>query len=161
MARPTEYTNEFVTKTREYLATTGDVYEVKTRPVFREVKGADGEYTQVEKEESYVVFKVKVPSIEGLAVYLGIHKDTIYEWEKIHQEFSDVISELRAKQAECLISGGLSGRYNSTIAKLLLTKHGYSDKQETDIKSDGQAIQPILVKFIDKPNDTQQEGTGL
>ena len=33
-------------------------------------------------------------------------------------------------QEDLLKEGGLIGDFNSTIAKLFLTKHGYSDKQE-------------------------------
>jgi hypothetical protein len=34
---------------------------------------------------------------------------------------------LRAKQADRLLNNGLAGTYNSTIAKVLLTKHGYRE----------------------------------
>ncbi len=77
-------------------------------------------------------WNVKIPTIEGLAVHLGISRETVYAWEKEtdKKEFSDILAILRAKQAERLINNGLSGDYNSTIAKVLLTKHGYRDSQE-------------------------------
>lgn len=83
---------------------------------------------------------VNIPSIEGLAYKIKINKDTIYEWCKLHPKFSDVIDELRAKQANALINKGLSGQYNSTIAKVLLTKHGYRDAIDTDHTSKGESI---------------------
>lgn len=89
---------------------------------------------QANEEKGYEMYdnrlKVKLPTIEGLAVYLGVHRDTIYEWSKLYPEFSDILEELRATQADRLMNNGLSGDYNSTIAKVLLTKHGYNDKQE-------------------------------
>jgi len=29
-----------------------------------------------------------------------------------------------------LVNGGLSGKFNPAITKMMMTKHGYSDKQE-------------------------------
>ena len=78
---------------------------------------------------------VKLPSIEGLARYLGVSRDTLYEWAKEHEEFSDILEIVRAEQADRLINNGLAGDYNPTIAKLLLHKHGYSDK--TELTGDG------------------------
>ena len=71
-----------------------------------------------------------VPSIEGLADYLDINKSTIYEWEHRHQEFSHVLEKVRNRQVRTLFNHGLRGDYNATLAKLMLTKHGYSDKVE-------------------------------
>jgi hypothetical protein len=85
------------------------------------------------------------PTIEGLAVKLGVSRDTLYEWGKKHPEFSDILEALQAVQADTLINNGLTGVYNSTITKLMLTKHKgadgqpYTDKQ--DITTDGKALQ--------------------
>lgn len=79
--------------------------------------------------------KVNLPTIEGLALYLEISRSTLYLWQKEHKAFSDIIEILQQKQAQVLINNGLSGRYNPTIAKVLLTKHGYTDKQEIDQKT--------------------------
>jgi hypothetical protein len=72
-----------------------------------------------------------VPTIAGLACYIDIRRSTAYEWAKDNQEFSDIFERIMAKQENGLLKGGLAGDYNPTIAKLMLTKHGYSDKQET------------------------------
>lgn len=74
--------------------------------------------------------KVHLPTIEGAAEYLGVDRNTLYNWEEIYPEFLRVMGELRAKQARMLIENGLSGDYNPTIAKVLLTKHGYREGQE-------------------------------
>lgn len=114
--RPTSYTEDIVESAIEYLSLCQD------EEVTREKKDGWFDYK----------LKAKLPTIEGLARFLKIDKTTIYEWEKIHPKFSHVISDLRSEQADRLINNGLSGDYNSTIAKVLLTKHGYRDAIDTD-----------------------------
>jgi hypothetical protein len=76
--------------------------------------------------------KVNIPSIEWLANHLELHRDTIHQWEKEEgkEDFSDILRELRNEQAKRLINNGLSGAYNPTIAKLILSKHWYVEKTE-------------------------------
>lgn len=91
--------------------------------------------TRGEKSDSYErLVRVKLPTIEGLALYLGIDKTTVYEWEKTYTEFSHDVKRVRALQAERLINSGLSGDYNPMIAKVLLTKHGYNDKTDINLR---------------------------
>lgn len=89
-------------------------------------------------------------SVAGLAHHLGIARSTIYDWasHEDKKEFSDIIEKILTAQELYLTSNGLSGKYNSTITKLMLTKHGYTDKQETDLTSKGESISPLTVKFI-------------
>ena len=47
---------------------------------------------------------------------------------------------MKAAQASQLIQNGLVNNYNATITKLMLTKHGYRDKQEVDHTTDGKPI---------------------
>lgn len=122
--RPTDYNDDVTKDAQAYL----DSCEDETVQV---VTGESEKFTSYKEK---VI--VKIPSIEGLANHLKIHKDTIYEWEKIHPEFSDVTNALRTKQAERLINCGLSGTYNAYIAKALLAKHGYVDKSEQTIKQE-------------------------
>lgn len=116
--RPTDYTQDTPTKAQEYLDSCVD----ETKDV---IIGQSDKFTSY-KEKTIV----KLPSIEGLARFLGISKDTIYQWEKIHPEFSDVINALRSEQAQRLVNMGLSGDYNPVIARLLLAKHGYAERTE-------------------------------
>lgn len=84
-----------------------------------------------------------LPTIEGLALTLHCNKDTMYEWEKQNEHFSDVLRELRDTQANKLMQNSLMNRYNPTISKLMLSKHGYIEQK--DITSDGKALPtPIL-----------------
>ena len=73
-----------------------------------------------------------IPQIAGLAVHLGISRETVYAWyrDKDKQAFSDIIEQLMATQESELVDKGLVGAFNPVITKLVLGKHGYSDKQE-------------------------------
>jgi hypothetical protein len=103
MARPTIYNEEILLKTTEYIDTCKDI-EIDNK-----------------------LIKAKIPTIEGLARYLGINKDTVYTWRKEKLEFSELIEDLLAEQADRLVNNGLTGSYNPTIAKVLLSKHGYRE----------------------------------
>lgn len=129
--RPTEYTEELLSNAREYLEKAEDEEE-------QQVIGLSAKGTELFKNK----LRVNLPSIEGLALHIGISRETIYQWEKDPEkpEFSDIIGRLRAKQAKALIDKGLSGDYNPTIAKVLLTKHGYRDAVDTDITTKGEKI---------------------
>lgn len=125
--RPTEYSKEILQKTIQYLQEAVDKPE-------KELVGLSVKGTELYKTK----FRVNLPTIEGLAYYLKINRDTIYEWSKLHQEFSDIIEDLKSKQAQELISKGLSGDYNPTIAKVLLTKHGY--REGTDVTTNNKDL---------------------
>ncbi len=122
--RPKIYSQEILDKTVQYIENCKDVEEDK---------------------ENGIAKQVNLPSIEGLAYEIKVNRDTIYAWCKEYPEFSDIIDDLRAKQAKYLLNKGLSGDYNSTIAKVILTKHGYIDKQ--DVTSDGKAIKGNSIIF--------------
>jgi len=78
----------------------------------------------------------KIPSVAGLAVYLGVRRETIWSWgiQDNKPEFSNLLDDLQAEQEKMLLTNGLSGDFNSTITKLVLTKHGYHEKKEVDHK---------------------------
>lgn len=93
-----------------------------------------------------------LPTIEGLALELGINRDTIYEWEKENTEFSDIVSDLRAKQAQKLIQNSITGRYNASIAKLILSgKHNYVEKSEVDQNLNGNVS---FINDVPRPKDS-------
>ena len=92
-----------------------------------------------------------VPTIAGLACELNIARDTIYDWseQEDKQEFSDIIKVLMAYQERNLVNGGLSGGMNPMITKLMLAKHGHSDKTDIDHSSkDGSMTPPAPIYNI-------------
>lgn len=112
MARPTDYSKETIEKTKYYL-------------------------------ENYVGFGDVIPSIAGLSVVLGVARQTIYDWasQESKKEFSDILQSILSTQEKTLINKGLTGEFNSNIAKLALGKHGYSDRQEL-MGKDGEKLFP-------------------
>lgn len=104
----------------------------------------------VDKASSYLSTCVNVlPTIEGLALYLEVSKVSIYSWcdedNDLGEQFLNVFEKIKNEQGVRLVNGGLYGRFNSTITKLMLSKHGYVEKQETDLTTNGKDLPtPIL-----------------
>lgn len=116
--RPSKFIPEILKLTKKYIDSCEDSYD-------RIVKSTGKKSVVYEHK-----YRVKLPTLEGLAYFLHINKDTIQDWKKKHAEFSVLIDDLLAKQAERLVNNGLVGDYNPTIAKVLLTKHGYREGHE-------------------------------
>lgn len=53
-----------------------------------------------------------LPTKAGLAVLLGVNRDTIKEWVKIHPKFSAAIKALEAAQEHILHTNALLGLYS-------------------------------------------------
>ena len=87
--------------------------------------------------------QVNLPTIRTLAVHLGFTVSTLNLWARELNEdgspkkpgLSSSLNKVRAEQHQRLISSGLNGRYNPTIAKLILSSsHGYKEKTEVDTR---------------------------
>jgi hypothetical protein len=89
-----------------------------------------------------------IHSIEGLAIFIDVNRDTIYAWCKINKEFSDIVEKIRERQARTLVSKGLDNTFNASITKVMLTKHGYREGID-QTTNDKDIPTPVLVKFID------------
>lgn len=83
-----------------------------------------------------------VPSHAGLCCYLGISRECGYEWGRNFVSFSDTLKAISVKQENKLINGALGNAYNSTIAKLMLANHGYSEKQDVNHTSSDGSMTP-------------------
>lgn len=87
-----------------------------------------------------------VPSHAGLCVWLGIAKPTLYDWAKQFPPFSNTLEAIKVIQENMALSGGLSSEFNSTIVKLLLANHGYSEKQQIEEKNE------TIIRLVDAPD---------
>lgn len=85
-----------------------------------------------------------VHSIEGLAEFIGIARSTIYDWasQEDKKEFSDILDEVKEKQAKTLVNMGLKGVFNSKITTVMLSKHGYREGHEFTGKDGTQLFKP-------------------
>ena len=91
-----------------------------------------------------------IPSIVGLACYLGVSKSTIYLWRDIHPTFSDTFSRILTYQEKITLNGGIKGDFNSTISKLVLANHGYHDKVDQELT--GKGGEPIQWNLVGVPS---------
>ena len=84
-----------------------------------------------------------VPQLVTLALYLDISEETLHTWRKEEgkEEFSELCTRVLGIQKRTLLNGGLKRKFDPTITRLGLYKHGYVEKQDLDVKSDGKAIQ--------------------
>lgn len=81
-----------------------------------------------------------VPSRAGLALELRVSRETLSNWAEVHPEFLGTLERLSWLQERISLNGGLKGELNSTIVKLLLANHGYSDRQEIDHTTKGESL---------------------
>lgn len=107
----------------------------------------------LEKAKEYLLGGYKeveevVPSIAGLACFLGKSRSRVYEYGEQNKEFKDTLEGIKVLQESKLINGGLKGEFNSTIAKLMLSNHGYSEKQEIDHTSSDESMKPSVIKIV-------------
>jgi len=132
--RPTDYSEEILQKARQYLEKCNDDYELMKNTEVTQTKTIEWLSFEEKKETKLLKLKVKLPTIDWLAKYINVNKSTIYEWLKKSEyvEFSNLYNELMEEQAERLINMSLSNDYNSSISKLLLTKHWYIEKSEVE-----------------------------
>jgi hypothetical protein len=70
-----------------------------------------------------------------------------YQPEEV-AEFFAIVKDVEQNQELKLASGGLSNVFNANITKLLLSKHGYSDRQEVDHTSGGEKISELKITMV-------------
>ena len=102
----------------------------------------------VENHESY---GDPVPTAVGLALELGVNRSTCYDWARNDERFSAIFTRVEETQERRLVRGGLEGKYNPAITKMMLTKHGYSDKVEQAHTSPDGSMSPTRIE-ITAPN---------
>ena len=126
-------------KVDEYLKECVDSYEE-----FHKTRG--------QKSDTYErVQTVKLPTIVGFAIYIDVRENTLYDWADKHPQFSKSLEKIKELQHQRLLEKGVSGEYNSTIAKLILSSnHGYAEKK--DVTSGGKPI-PILGTLMEDKDE--------
>jgi len=86
-----------------------------------------------------------IPSVAGLAVVLGLSRPTLYDWGKNDEDFSYTLEQLKTFQECTLLNNGLNNKFNSTITKLVLTNHGYSEKPAPE--EDENDAKPVGINY--------------
>lgn len=96
--------------------------------------------------ENYEEYGHAFPSDIGLASACGISDATLYSWAKDDDkpEFLEILEKVNRDQQFVAWNKGLRGEYNANLVKLLLGKHGFSDKQTLE----GDPEKPLAVTEI-------------
>ena len=90
-----------------------------------------------------------VPTIASLALHLDVTYKTIYNWAtEENPNFLHTYNRLMMLQHKSLVNGGLAGGFNPAVTKMMMTQHGYSDKQEIDHTTNGKDIQPTRIELV-------------
>jgi hypothetical protein len=91
-----------------------------------------------------------IPSVVGLCQVINRARSTVYKWAKEEDKgFSDILEAINEKQQMVLLSKGLTGDFNAQITKLVLGKHGYHDRQETEVSGpNGGPIQVSKIELV-------------
>lgn len=138
--RPTDYTDDMPQKVLDWLEGLQDGNE--------ELLDDEGKLIRIR-------IKVNLPGVSALASFLGVARSTLYLWAEDHEEFSDTLDRIKDEQEQRLIDHGLSGEYNSTIAKLMLSSnHGH--KERSDHTSDDKPI--TMSGFLNNLNGDTERG---
>lgn len=117
----------------------------------------------VERAEQYVIDGFTdegemVPSIAGLACYLGISKNSVYKYGELDSDFLNTLEAIEVKQEKLLVNNGLAGKYNSTITKLMMSNHGYKESNKTELTGkDGQALDMSLKVVFENDGEKSTE----
>lgn len=81
-----------------------------------------------------------IPSVVGLCRVLKRSRETLYGWARDpdnekHKDknFGDILRACNEMQELILLNGSLKNELNSNIAKLVLGKHGYKERSESEI----------------------------
>lgn len=89
-----------------------------------------------------------IPDVEGFCDYVGAYRDIISEYEK-KPEFSDTIKRIKNWIYYKKKQLAMQNKMNATIFIFDAKNNaGYVDKTEQDVTSDGEKLNPILVRFI-------------
>jgi hypothetical protein len=138
--RPTKYKKTFPKMILEYLKECTEEYQQLIRSTSTERFGESTSYDNI--------LRIKLPKFSDICILLDVSKESLKSWSHIYPEFSLALRKVLMTQESMLLDGGVSGRYNSTIAKLILSSnHGYADILKPD--------QPTKVDDVGEMSDDE------
>lgn len=120
---PTKYKPEYCEEIIEYFRLP------PSRTEYKEEYFANGDL----KSRVPIVIATEFPTFQGFADKIGVHVDTLHEWCKVHEEFSEAYTHAKSLQEKIWLVNGMGGLYNAQFAQFFGKNClGYRDKQEID-----------------------------
>lgn len=127
MARPTKYKKEFCKKMYDF-------FNIE-HTYLKEINTIDKDGNE---KTSYREVANQLPTFERFAVITGVCRDTLDQWRKDYEEFSDTYKKCKDLQKDMLNDLAMRGFYNPTYT-MFVAKNitDMTDKQivDTNIKS--------------------------
>ena len=103
---------------------------------------------EVERNDSkvgvlqYVQKPTEIPTMEGLAMVIGVNTDTLYEWASVHPPFSDALKLCRNLTVRCTHKLTTFGGMPPALGIFTLKNSGkWTDKHEVELGG------PITLNF--------------
>lgn len=143
--RPTTYKPEYCDKVDDYLAQEKDEH-------INYVTLAGPKTTGYQART-----KVHLPTYEGFSIFIDVPMRTIFEWRDVHPEFLQSLDKILKEQKKRLIDSGLSGDYNPTIAKLILSAN-HDMREKADVTTDGKPLPTPILGGITKDAVPEDNG---
>lgn len=148
VGRPTVYDPKFCDEVIKYF----DIEPHFETPVITTYK--DGS-----TKEEIKLIPSDLPTLAGFAVRIGVHRDTVDEWRRVHKEFSDAIKYAKECQENILITNGLQGIYAQPFA-IMASKNILKWRDRSDVTTNDKDLPtPILgsvAKDVSTDNSNQE-----
>lgn len=131
--RPTKYEARFADELLDYFNQVPCTFEI--------VENSKGDMCRVATPASF-------PTLAGFACKIGVHRETLIEWAKVHEEFTDAYKRAKDYQEHILVENGLMGGYDKTFA-IFTAKNviNWRDKTEQDVNVGGQPENPLVQRI--------------
>lgn len=106
--QPTKYKPEYCEQIIEYFAT----------------------FEMYDKEKC---IPARPPSLAKFGQKIGVSRDTLNEWTRVHPKFSDSWAYAKALYEDIIRDGAMIGMYRENVTKLVLSHNfGYAEKSKTE-----------------------------
>lgn len=150
MARPTKYRKRFIKEITEYFTEQYENYlghDFSDEETVANGETKDGKKVRITKKSKRIV---KVPTLFGFAISIGVGTSTLHDWSKEHKEFSDALSICKEMTAEVAVQGASSGLIQSNVARLIIVNSStWRERQDVNHSSEDGTMTPKESADID------------
>ena len=125
--RPTKYKEKYCKEIIEYFRVP------PTREMMKKEYYQNGNL----KSEYPIIVATEFPTFQGFADSIDVNIDTLNEWCKVHEEFSEAYTRAKRLQEKIWLQNGMQGLYNAQFAQFFGKNClGYKDKTEVEQSGD-------------------------